>query len=153
MAKYIIAYVISCSLFCWLAYDYGATKGNLKVAIVKKEITENYNTQLKEQIVKAQILQKELTLTKLNKENEIYNLNKRHSAVVNSLRNRPERTTTVFKDRNTTTECSGAASTGEQLFREDAEFLIGEATKAMILRESLTSCRRYLLEINQQTKD
>jgi hypothetical protein len=148
MVKYIVAYVISCSLFCWLAYDYGATKGNLKVAIVKKEITENYNTQLKDQIAKSQTLQKELTLIKLDKENEIYNLNKRHSAAIDSLRNRPERTTTVFKDRDTPTECPRAGSTGEQLFREDAEFLIGEATKAMILRESLTACRRYLLETN-----
>lgn len=153
MVKYIVAYVISTMLFCWFSYDYGVDKGNLKVAVIKKEITEEYNKQLKEQIVKVQKLQKDLTLVKLDKENEIHNINKRYGAAIDSLRNRPERTTTIFKDRSTPAECPRERCTGEQLFREDAEFLIGEATKAMILRESLASCRRYLLEINQQIKE
>jgi len=116
--------------------------------ICKKEITENYNAQLKTQVQQTQTLQKELTLIKLDKENEIHNLNKRHSAAINSLRNRPERIITITEDRSPTVERPREGSTGEQLFREDAEFLIGEATKAMILRESLTACRRYLLETN-----
>ena len=83
-----------------------------------------------------------------DKENEIKAINSKHDAIVSSLRNRPERTT-IKEVNNCSAVCARTGSTGEQLFREDAEFLIGEATKAMILRESLTACRRYLLEINQ----
>jgi hypothetical protein len=148
MVKYIAAYVISTTLFCWFFYGYGVDKGNLKVAIVKKEITEEYNKQLKDQIDRTQTLQKELTLVKLNKENEIYSINKRHSATINSLRNRPERTITITQDRSTPIDSPREGSSGEQLFREDAEFLIGEAAKAEILKQSLLACRRNLIGNN-----
>ena len=82
----------------------------------------------------------------LDKENEIKAINSKHNAIVSGLRNRPERT--IIKEINSCSAiCTGAGSTGEQLFREDAEFLIREAQLAEILKASLTSCRRYLLEI------
>ena len=140
MVKYILQVVFA--LFIgYISYDYG-----YKTAYNKQ--ANSYIKQLKDQEVKYQDLQKKFVLTQLDKENEIKAINSKHDAIISSLRNRPERTT-IKENNDCSAVCSRAGSTGEQLFREDAEFLIGEASKAMILRESLTACRRYLLEINQ----
>ena len=122
----------------YICYDYG-----YKTAYNQQAST--YIAKIKEQENKYLELQKTLTLTQLQKENEIKAINSKHDAIVSSLRNRPERTIQV-ESTSCSAVCAGTGSTGQQLFREDAEFLIGEATKAMILKESLTSCRRYLLE-------
>lgn len=140
MIKYIL-YTVFALFIGYVCYDYG-----YKTAYDKQ--TKSYIKQLENQETKYQELQKKIVLTQLSKENEIKAINSKHNAIVSSLRNRPERIT-IKETNSCTSVCSGTGSTGEQLFREDAEFLIGEASKAMILRESLTACRRYLLEINQ----
>lgn len=140
MVKYILQ-IVFVLFIGYISYDYG-----YKTAYNKQ--TNIYINQLKNQEIKYQDLQKKFVLTQLDKENEIKAINSKHDAIVSSLRNRPERTT-IKETNNCSAVCSGTGSTGEQLFREDAEFLIGEASKAMILKESLTACRRYLLEINQ----
>jgi hypothetical protein len=123
----------------YACYDYG-----YKTAYNKQAVS--YVKQLKEQEFKLQESQKNITLIQLEKENEIKTINTKHSSIVNSLRNRPERTVIVQStSSDSPTISSGAGSTGEQLFREDAEFLIGEAAKAETLKKSLASCRRYLL--------
>ena len=140
MVKYILQ-VIFALFIGYISYDYG-----YKTAYNKQ--ANSYIKQLKDQEVKYQDLQKKFVLTQLDKENEIKAINSKHDAIVSSLRNRPERIT-IKENNDCSAVCSRTGSTGEQLFREDAEFLIGEASKAMILRESLTACRRYLLETNQ----
>ncbi len=140
MVKYILQ-IVFVLFIGYISYDYG-----YKTAYNKQ--TDIYINQLKNQEIKYQDLQKKFVLTQLDKENEIKAINSKHDAIVSSLRNRPERIT-IKETNNCSDVCTRTGSTGEQLFREDAEFLIGEATKAMILRESLTACRRYLLEINQ----
>ena len=139
MVKYILQ-IVFVLFIGYISYDYG-----YKTAYNKQ--TDIYINQLKNQEIKYQDLQKKFVLTQLDKENEIKAINSKHDAIVSSLRNRPERAT-IKENNDCSAVCSGAGSTGEQLFREDAEFLIGEASKAMILKESLTACRRYLLEIN-----
>jgi len=139
MVKYILAYVISCTLFCYFAYDYGMGKGELKFAQLKQQITEQAYTE----VVK---LNKVISAAETQKQNEILNINRRHAAIVDSLRNRPERTPEVTIAAFVP---AGEGSTGQQLFREDAEFLVRQAQLADTLKESLTSCRRYLLETNQ----
>jgi hypothetical protein len=120
----------------YVSYDYG-----YKTAYNKQANT--HIKQLEQEKLKQEELQKKIILIQKGKEDEIKAINSKHTAIVSSLRNRPER------NEVSTSIGSRAGSTGEQLFREDAEFLIGEASKAMILRESLTSCRRYLLETNK----
>ena len=122
-------------------YDYGYKKSETKYLTIT-------NKQLQEQEARYQGLQQKLKQTQQDKENEIKAINSKHNAIVSSLRNRPERITSK-ENNDCPSVCTRTGSTGEQLFREDAEFLIGEASKAMILKESLTACRRYLLEINQ----
>ena len=122
----------------YTSYDYG-----YKTAFNKQ--SNSYIKQLQQQELKYQELQKKFVLTQLQKENEIKAINAKHNAVISSLRNRPERTATQ-ESSNCPPVCSRTGSTGEQLFREDAEFLIGEAAKAEVIKQSLISCRRYLLE-------
>ena len=140
MIKYILQLVFA--LFIgYISYDYGyKTAYNKQANLYLKQITDQDN--------KYQSLQKKLVSIQQDKENEIKAINVKHSAIINSLRNRPERIT-LQETNNCTAVCSRTGSTGEQLFREDAEFLIGEATKAETLKQSLTACRRYLLETNQ----
>lgn len=140
MFKYIITVVLAVCLG-YFSYDYG-----YKTAYNKQAST--YLKQIEEQQIKYKALQNKLIIVEQDKQNEIKAINLKHDAIVSSLRNRPNRTAST-ESNNSTTICPRAGSTGEQLFREDAEFLIGEASKAMILRESLASCRRYLLETNQ----
>lgn len=140
MVKYIL-HLLFALFIGYISYDYGYKTSYNKQANI-------YIKQLEDQENKYQDLQKKFVLTQLDKENEIKAINSKHDAIVSSLRNRPERAT-IKEINNCSSICTRAGSTGEQLFREDAEFLIGEASKAMILRESLTACRRYLLETNQ----
>lgn len=77
-----------------------------------------------------------------DKENAIKTINKRHAVIVSGLRKRAERPPAPVKEVVTPPVSSGAGSTGESLYREDAEFLIGEAAKADILREALNMCRK-----------
>jgi TolA-binding protein len=150
MVKYIIAYVLSCILFCYFAYDYGYNKGEIKVGVIKTKMLEEHNKELKDLNSKLSDYNKEIE--RLNneqfkfrkeKEKQIFDLNRKYTAALNSLRNRPERT----PDSNTTTKadpiiCTGNGSTGQQLFREDAEFLIRQAQLAEVLKQSLIECRK-----------
>jgi len=139
MVKYILQLLFI--LFVgYISYDYG-----YKTAFDRQ--SKSYIKQLEDQQTKFKKLQKEFVANQLEKENEIKAINSKHSIIVSSLRNRPERVT-IKEVNNCTSVCSGTGSTGEQLFREDAEFLIGEASKAEILKQSLLACRRNLIGNN-----
>lgn len=91
-------------------------------------------------------LQKKMQDSLMEKENEIKAINDRHAALVSSLRSRPSRnsgTPVVIETPVITTfECTRVPSTGEELSREDAEFLAGEAASADILKEALKQTRK-----------
>jgi hypothetical protein len=63
------------------------------------------------------------------KDREIRDLNARATALTNSLRDRPSRTTTVASAVPDTANagCAPASCTGAGLSKEDGEFLAGEA--------------------------
>ena len=123
----------------WLSYGAG----------VDKEATKFLKYRQSQQ---ALVLQQEeqhkakLTEQLKDKEDAIKGINKRHAAIVSGLRQRTERPITVpaIKEVGSAPICTGTGSTGEQLYRQDAEFLIGEAAKADILREALKTCRSQL---------
>ena len=140
VVKYILQ-VVFVLFIGYSCYDYGFKKSENKYLTIA-------NKQLQEQEIKYQNLQLKLKETQQDKENEIKAINTKHNAIISSLRNRPERITSK-ENSDCSAVCSRAGSTGQQLFREDAEFLIGEASKAMILKESLVSCRRSLIETNK----
>lgn len=134
-----VIWLLSIIVPSWLSYGAG----------VDKEATKFLKYRQNQQ---ALVLQQEeqhkakLTEQLKDKEDAIKGINKRHAAIVSGLRQRTERPITLAFSTETSgsSVCTGAGSTGEQLYRQDAEFLIGEAAKADILREALKTCRAQL---------
>jgi hypothetical protein len=92
--------------------------------------------------VKEQSLQAQADRLREEKDNEIRNLNARATALTNSLRDRPSRTTTVASTVPSSTglSCPTLTCTGAELSREDGEFLAGEAARADEARTLLKQC-------------
>ena len=90
-------------------------------------------------------LQTKLTQSIVEKENEIKAINDAHDRIVRGLRERPTRRDSapviVETPVITTSECTRTGSTGQELSREDGEFLVGEAASADTLRQALKQCR------------
>jgi hypothetical protein len=91
---------------------------------------------------KEQSLQAQADRLREEKDNEIRNLNARATALTNSLRDRPSRTTTVASTVPSSTglSCPTLTCTGAELSREDGEFLAGEAARADEARTLLKQC-------------
>lgn len=137
----VVTWLCSITIAGWLSYGAG----------VDKEATKFIKYRQQQQaLVIAQEEQHKLSLVQQlkDKEDAIKTLNQRHAFIVNGLRQRAERPVTLtFSTENSGSFVgTGTGSTGQQLYREDAEFLIGEAAKADILREALKTCRRQLSE-------
>ena len=111
-----------------------------------KEKAEQYAAYAAAQDVarqKEQALQAGADQLRQEKDREIRNLNARATALTNSLRDRPSRTTTVASAVSDTTNagCAPTSCTGAGLSKEDGEFLAGEAARADKLRLSLKQCQ------------
>lgn len=136
-----VIWLLSIIIPSWLSYGAGVDKEATKFLKYRQE---------QQALVLAQEEEHKAKLTKQlkDKEDAIKSINKRHAAIVSGLRQRTERpiTITTVKEVSSASVCTGTGSTGEQLYRQDAEFLIGEAAKADILREALKTCRSQLLE-------
>ncbi len=137
----IVIWLCSITIVGWLSYRTG----------VDKEATKfiKYRQQQQTLVLEQQEQHKvKLTEQLKDKEDAIKSINKRHATIVSGLRQRTERPVTdpTVKEANSAPVCTGTGSTGEQLYRQDAEFLIGEAAKADILREALKTCRTQLSE-------
>lgn len=137
----VIIWLLSIIIPSWLSYGAGVDKEATK--FLKYRQSQQSLVLAQEEEHKQQLV-KQLK----DKEDAIKSLNQRHASIVNSLRQRTERpiTLTFSTETSGSSISTGAGSTGQQLYREDAEFLVGEAAKADILREALKSCRRQLEE-------
>jgi hypothetical protein len=137
-----------------IAYKEGKAKGANQVQIefnnyklVQQErliALTKHNINLSDRLALQSIIFKE------EKENAVQVAISKSNAIIASLQQRPERNSTSIvctasSDTKTgTTELEGKGGTGEGLYREDAEFLIGEATSAEILKQLVKDCRaRY----------
>jgi len=91
---------------------------------------------------KEQALQAGADQLRKEKDREIRDLNARATALTNSLRDRPSRTTTVASAVSDTANagCAPTSCTGAGLSKEDGEFLAGEAARADQLRALLKQC-------------
>jgi hypothetical protein len=125
----LIALGLSCSLY--LSYDYGYKKADTAFSAYKVELLKQTNA---ENDRLTQLAAK----NKKDKEIEIASINRKHNAIVSSLQ---QRTSRVQETTTTPIVCTGAGSSGDRLYREDAEFLIGEATRAETLKQALLECR------------
>ena len=109
-----------------------------------KEKAEQYAEYAKGQELarqKEQDLQASADKLRREKDAEIRNINARATALANSLRERPQRSTEADSSANTAgAGQAGPRCTGAELPREDAEFLAGEASRADSLRAALQQC-------------
>ena len=137
----IVVWLLSVVLTGWFSYRSGVDKEATKFLKYRQsqqalvlEQQEEHKAKLTEQLK--------------DKEDAIKSINQRHAAIVSGLRQRTERPSTIpaVKEASSSPVCTGTGSTGEQLYRQDAEFLIGEAAKADILRQALKTCRSQLLD-------
>lgn len=81
-----------------------------------------------------------LTAAQEQRNAEITRINRKHTAVVNSLRNRPERADSNSNSQMPSTPAACIGSTGAELARGDAEFLAGYAADAARLEAALNQC-------------
>ena len=91
---------------------------------------------------KEQALQANADAIRQEKDREIRNLNARATALSNSLRDRPERPTTVASTVPSAPSAGPAPAgcSGPELFRQDAELLVREAERGDKLRAALQQC-------------
>lgn len=86
-------------------------------------------------------LQNSFDKARQEKAHAIFDLQRRHAADIERLRNRPERPASRPDLPATAGAGPAAAScTGSDLFRQDAEFLVREAARADLIRAELASC-------------
>ena len=74
--------------------------------------------------------------------NALNNLRTRHAAAVASLQQRPEKRASEAAPATCVGSSAGVGSTGKELARPDAEFLIGYATEVEKLQQAYNECRQ-----------
>jgi len=123
-----------------------------KVAQAKAIADITAKNRAEEERLATQILQDHV-----RKEIEIQAINEHHQRVLSSLRERaprnPPKPDTSKDPTAAAPQCAGTGSTGAELSREDAEFLVGEAAGADTLREALKSCRRAYERLLTEPKE
>lgn len=97
---------------------------------------------LQESIAKQQALQADADQLRQEKDRETRDLATRNATLLNSLRNRPERSASAASSvsGSASAGCACAACTGAGLSKQDAEFLAGEAARGEETRLALKQC-------------
>lgn len=99
------------------------------------------NFKLKERSLNSQIaLQESFDNIQKDKDAKIKNLNARVASLTRSLQERPNRPDSSGISNDSGVEESKPGSTGVGLYREDSEFLLGEAARAEMIKEELLTC-------------
>jgi hypothetical protein len=89
---------------------------------------------------KEQALQANADAIRQEKDREIRNLNARATALSNSLRDRPERPTTVASTVPSAPSAGQSGCTPRELYRQDSEVVVGLAREADEIRIALKQC-------------
>ena len=121
----------------WYLYDSG-----------KKAVQQRWDLEKAVAMAKAQeqaraaeqAMQASIDKIQKDRRNEIARLNRRHAAALDSLRDRPDGPAGAVPAPASDGD-AGAWCTGRELYRPDAEFLVGEARRADIIRLQLAACQ------------
>ncbi len=137
--KLLILAIVLISLFAWhkvLVHE-AATEA---VAEFELNISKE-NFKLKERSLNAQIeLQQSFDNIQKDKNAKIKNLNARVASLTRSLQERTSRPESSGVPDNSRIEESKPGATGAGLYREDSQFLLGEAARAEVIKEELLGC-------------
>lgn len=117
-----------------------------------QELTEVYNKKLKDSQEKSKVteeaLEAEIESTKKERNERVTELHSTIKRLRDELRNRPQRPADNSQNPENRNSCTGA-----ELFREDAEFLAGEAARAdRILIERNFYYESYMSVYNELEK-
>lgn len=134
----------------------GITQGRAQVEAQFEKYREKQDRILRETIDRNNAIQSDLN-SQLSQQqadhiNELQSISAKHASLLASVRDRADRSSAITKSLNEnstikTTVEPRAASTGQELSRQDAEFLIGEAAAADILRQALMMCIKSYDEV------
>ena len=139
IAGTVLAVVCAYGTGHWQGDDAGQAKVQAKWDREKAKQMAEYAENMRLAREKEQALQQGADHLREEKDREIRNINARATALANSLRDRPDRSTTESGAvSDTAGACSGA--TGAQLARSDGEFLAGYAADAARLKAALDQC-------------
>jgi acetyl-CoA carboxylase alpha subunit len=117
-----------------------------QVAIQTKKIQELEIKSLKSE---SELKDKVQTI-KGEKDAQIKAIDRKYSTTIASLRSRPERSTTSNPTTNTCNAESPQGATGKELYRNDAEVLIGFARDAEELKTYLLACYQQYDTVKDQ---
>jgi len=101
---------------------------------------EAHTKALQESIQKQQALQADADQLRQEKDRETRDLLARNTALNNSLRDRPQRPTTVASAVPSTASAGSSGCTPRELYREDSEVVVGLAREADEIRLALKQC-------------
>lgn len=113
---------------------------NEAVAQIEAQVSRE-SFKLKERSLNAKIeLEQEFDNIQKEKNAKIQTLNARVASLTRSLQERPNRPEPSGVPNSTGIEESKPGATGAQLYRQDGEFLAGEAARAELIKEELLGC-------------
>jgi hypothetical protein len=138
----------------WTTYNHIYNKGAASVQVLWDKVEADRAAVIADLKTKAAL--SELTLKK-ESENQVRLLNEKNkslvatvAAITRELQNRPNRPSGTDVPGNTTPVISTGA-TGKELYRADAEFLIGEAARAETVRNQLEYCVNQYNSVYQES--
>lgn len=136
----LVAIALSLGGVTWIGYKiYSSGAKSVQVEWDKDKLVRDAKiTELKTEAEKTTFEIKTIAEQKQKASNEkIANLNKSLAVAIAGLSNRPSRPSSTDLPKDSTV---AVGATGAELYRPDAEFLIGEATRAEKVRIQLETC-------------
>jgi nitrogen fixation/metabolism regulation signal transduction histidine kinase len=137
--KIILVLALAFGAYVWYKAEVKITVNEAVAAIEVQATKENFK--LKERALNTQVaLQESFNNIQKDKDAKIKTLNARVASLTRSLQERPNRPEPSGVPNSTGIEESKPGATGAQLYRQDGEFLAGEATRAELIKEELIGC-------------
>ena len=137
--KIVLVLAIIFGAYVWHKVEVKIAVNEAVTAIEAQATKENFK--LKERALNTQVaLQESFNNIQKDKDAKIKTLNARVASLTLSLQERPNRPAATGVSVNPGDEKARQGGTGIGLYREDSEFLSGEATRAELIKEELIGC-------------
>ena len=150
--KLAIAIGVILSAYSWHSAQVSIAVNKATMQIEAQVSRENLN--LRERSAAAKIeLEQEFNNIQKDKNAKIKILNDRVASLTRSLQERPNRSESGGVPGNPGVEENEAGATGVQLYRQDGEFLTGEASRAELIKVELFGCYRSYDDIKKKLDD
>jgi len=151
--KLALVVMLVSSLYIWHRYEVKFAVNKVKQEYLL-ESSLQYQEITKDAFWTSQALKDEFKTIEKDKDAKLQNLSNRVSTLTASLRNRPVRSESRSSNTGSTSDTkSRQGSTGLQLYRDDAIFLIWFAERTEQLQIELQSCYRSYDEVKKNLDD